>query len=193
MIQRLAAQKNSHPLAYSEEFFIHIEGEQKGPYTFPQLKGLYEKNLIPEETLYWKEGMEQLEPVSDLCKGRRRDRLRYLKQLRLSAIVLMVAGVLVTAYFAPVVKDGWREMNDRDATTDGAYWKARGFVREDVTRHDAKVAFEPFTAATITLTGTNAMVTLPGTLYGVDGKGKWTTWRVMMEYDGERKQWKLGK
>jgi len=180
-------------LAYSEEFFIHIEGEQKGPYTFPQLKGLYEKNLIPEETLYWKEGMEQLEAVSDLCKGRRRDRLRYLKQLRLSAIVLVVAGVLVTAYFAPVVKDGWREMNDHDATKEGAYWKARGFVREDVTRHDGRVAFEPFAAATVTLAGTGATVVLPGTLYGSDGNGKWTTWSVAMEYDDARKQWKLGK
>jgi len=69
------ARKRSHPfqpLAFSEEYFIHVQGEQKGPYTFPQLKRLYEKNLIPEETLYWRDGMEQLEPVSDLCGKRRR-------------------------------------------------------------------------------------------------------------------------
>lgn len=178
-------------MAFSEEYFIHVQGEQKGPYTFPQLKRLYEKNLIPEETLYWRDGMEQLEAVSDLCGNGRRDRLRNLKSLRVTGAVLVALVALVVAYCAPVLKDGWREMNERDWTQEAAYWKARGFVREEIKRQDASVAFDPFQAATVTLTGTEATVILPGTQFGKDGTGAKTTWKVAMRYDADRREWRL--
>lgn len=178
-------------MAFSEEYFIHVEGQQKGPYTFPQLKRLYEKNLIPEETLYWQDGMEQWQAVSDLCGERRQDRLRILIQLRGTGIALVAVVALALAYCAPVLKDGWREMNDRDRTQEGAYWKARGFVREAVKKQDASVAFEPYKAAGVTLTGTGATVILPGTLFGKNGSEAKMKWRVIMQYDGERKEWRL--
>ena len=178
-------------MAYSEEYFIHVQGLQKGPYTFPQLKRLYDTNLIPEETLYWRDGMEQLEPVSDLCGAGRRERLRHLKQLRVTGALLVAAVALATAYCAPVLKDGWREMNDRDQTPEGAYWKARGFVREDVKKQGASVAFEPYQAATVALTGTVAAVVLQGTLFGTDGTGIKRNWRVAIQYDGEQREWLL--
>jgi hypothetical protein len=178
-------------VAFSEEYFIHVQGEQKGPYTFPQLKRLYETSLIPEETLYWRDGMEQLEPVSDLCGGSKRDRLRRLRRLRAIGAALVVTVALATAYCAPMLKDGWREMNERDFTPEGAYWKARGFVREEVKDRDASVAFEPFKAATVTLSGTEATVILPGTQYGKDDIGSKTAWKVAMQYDAERKEWRL--
>ncbi len=178
-------------MAFSEEYLIHVQGEQKGPYTFPQLKRLYEKNLIPEETLYWQDGMEQWQPVSDLCGPSGRARSQRMKELRVTGIVLVAVVALVTAYCAPVLKDGWREMNDRSPTREGAYWKARGFVREQVKNQDGSVAFEPYRVATVTLSGTNAAVTLPGTLFGKDGTGSKMTWRVEMEYDTEKKEWRL--
>jgi hypothetical protein len=178
-------------VAFSEEYLIHVDGEQKGPYTFPQLKRLYDTNLIPEETLYWQDGMEQWQPVSALCGPSSRDRKRRLRELRLTGIVLVVAVAVLAAYCAPVLKDGWREMNDRDPTREGAYWKARGFVREQVKGQDASVAFEPFQTATVALTGTNVLVTLPGTLFGKDGTGSKLTWKVVMRYDVDRKEWRL--
>jgi hypothetical protein len=178
-------------VAFSEEYLIHVQGEQKGPYTFPQLKRLYETSLIPEETLYWQEGMEQWQPVSDLCGPSRRERSRHLRELRVTGIVLVAAVALLTAYCAPVLKDGWREMNDRDRTQEGAYWKARGFVREQVKTQDASVAFDPYPAAAVALTGTTATVTLPGTLFGKDGTGSKMKWQVTMQYDVERREWRL--
>ena len=178
-------------MAFNEEYFIHVQGEQKGPYTFPQLKRLYEKSLIPEETLYWQDGMEQSQPVSDLCGVRRQDHLRRLKQLRVTGAVLVAVVALLTAYCAPVFKDGWREMNDRDQTQEGAYWKARGFVREDVKKQDASVAFEPYKTATVTLTGTNATVILPGMLFAKDGRAAKMAWKVLMHYDPVRREWRL--
>ena len=182
---------NNSAVAFNEEYFIHIQGEQKGPYTFPQLKRLYEKSLIPEETLYWQDGMEQLQPVSDLCGARRRSGLRKFKHLRVLGAVLVGVVAMVTAYCAPVFKDGWREMNDHDQTPEAAYWRARGFVREEVKRQDGSVAFEPFATATVTLTGTEATVILPGLMFGKDGAGEKKAWKVVMTYDGGKREWGL--
>jgi len=183
--------QSPHPLAFSEEFFIHIEGKQKGPYTFPQLKRLYDTNLIPEATLYWREGMEHLEAVADLCGTRGRSRLRNLKQLRLTVLVLAAAALLLGLLFGPALRDAWRELNERDCTPEEAYWKARAFVREEVKKQDRSVAFEPFKSASVTLTGTEATVILPGTLFGKDPTGTKMTWQVAIEYDGQRREWRL--
>ncbi len=178
-------------MAFSEEYFINVLGEQKGPYTFPQLKRMYEINLIPEETLYWQDGMEQWLAVADLCGAASRKRTRRLKQLRVTGALLVATLVLVIVRCEPVLKDGWNEMNDRDETPLGAYWKARGFVREEVKRQDASVAFAPYQAASATLTGTDATVVLPGTLFGKTGEGASMTWKVAMQYDLDRKEWRL--
>jgi uncharacterized protein DUF4339 len=178
-------------LAFSEEYFINVNGEQKGPYTFPQLKRLYETDLIPEETEYWQDGMEQWLAVADLCGARKRDRLRLLKQLRVAGIALLATVTLVLGYCGPVLKDGWREMNDRDQTMQGAYWRARGYVREDVKKTDESVAFESYGAATVALSGTAATVILPGTLYGRDGAGTKKMWKVEMDYDAGKREWVL--
>ncbi|MGA3169820.1 MAG: DUF4339 domain-containing protein [Chthoniobacteraceae bacterium] len=178
-------------MAFSEEYFIRVEGEQRGPYTFPQLKRLYDTNLIPEETLYWRDGMEQWEAVSDLCGKKRRSRLRHLKQLRVTGAVLAASVVLALAYCAPVLEQGWRELNDHDQTAEGAYWRARGYVRAGFKTQDVSVAFEPFNAGNVTMTGTEATVILPGKVFAKDGSGKSQAWRVVMMYDGTRKEWVL--
>ena len=46
-----------------EVFYLHIHGEQLGPYTVPQIDHLLNTGLIAEETLYWCEGLEQWAPV----------------------------------------------------------------------------------------------------------------------------------
>ena len=54
-----------------EIFYLHLEGEQRGPYTAPQIDHLLNSGLIAEETLYWREGLEQWQPVTSLVKLRR--------------------------------------------------------------------------------------------------------------------------
>jgi hypothetical protein len=178
-------------LAFPEEYFIHVQGEQKGPYSFPQLKRMYDAALIPEETLYWRDGMEQLEPVADLCGSRKRSRLRHLKQLRVTAIVVVAAITLVAVYWGPVIKDGLRENNEHDQTAWAAYWRARGFVREKAKRDGESVAFEPYQSATVSLTGTQATVILPSTVYGGNGAAQPRPWKVLMQYDTARAGWRL--
>ncbi len=179
-------------MAYSEEYLIKVQGEQKGPYTFPQLKGLYEKGLVPDDTLYWVEGMEEWEAVSDLCGAKRRAWLKKLKQLRLLGILMLTTVGLVLAYCEPVLRDGWREMNAREWSQEGAYWRARGFVREEARRKDGSVVFEPYAPTMVGLTGTEATVILPGMLYGKDEAGVKTTWKVVVDYDGGEREWRLG-
>lgn len=179
-------------MAFSEEYFIHLEGEQKGPYTFPQLKRLYDNNLIPEETLYWCDGMEQLQPVSELCGAQRRSRMRRLRQLRLVGGIVVLGVALVTAYCAPVLRQGWREMNDRDENEEGAYWRARGFVREELKEEDESVAFRSYRAASVTLSGSDATVILPSTLFEKDGSRQEKTWKVQLRYDASGREWRLG-
>jgi hypothetical protein len=130
-------------------------------------------------------------PLADLCGERRLDRLRHLKQLRIAGIALIGTVLLVLGYCAPVLKDGWREMNDRDLTAQGAYWRARGLVREEVKNQDASVAFESYYMATTTVTGTEATVILPGTLFGKDGMGSKMTWKVALVYDAAKREWLL--
>lgn len=53
------------------------------------------------------------------------------------------------------------------------------------------MAFQSFTMANVSLTGTEATVVLPGTLFGADGNAKSMTWKVLMRYDIARKEWLL--
>ena len=53
-----------------EVFYLHIQGEQRGPYTIPQIDHLLNSGLIAEETLYWREGLDQWQPVTSLVRLR---------------------------------------------------------------------------------------------------------------------------
>lgn len=52
----------------AENYYLHIHGEQKGPYTIPQITHLYRTGLIAAETLFWAEGMDQWQPVTELWR-----------------------------------------------------------------------------------------------------------------------------
>lgn len=179
-------------MAFPEEYYIDIRGEQRGPYSFPQLKRMYDTNLIPEEALYWQDGLEHWQPVADLCGVQRRDRLRLWRQLRGVGLAALVIGALATGYCAPIVREGWREMDEQGYTAKAAYWRARGFVRSQAKDQGASVVFDAFSAPGVTLQGgTAASVTLPGTLYPASGPAVHTTWKVSMVYRPERREWTL--
>ena len=60
-----------------EIFYLHIHGEQRGPYTIPQIDHLLNSGLIAEETLYWREGLDQWQPVTSLVLSSPVERRKY--------------------------------------------------------------------------------------------------------------------
>src|ERR1700733_12019673 len=75
-----------------EIFYLHIHGEQRGPYTVPQIDHLLNSGLIAEETLYWREGLEQWQPVTSLVKLRRPGN-PWVKPLIILGIVVVLAVI----------------------------------------------------------------------------------------------------
>ena len=56
----------------AEVFHIHHLGEQRGPYTAKQVNHLYRSRFIDDDTLYWREGMEQWQPVTEIVERRKK-------------------------------------------------------------------------------------------------------------------------
>lgn len=179
-------------MAFAEEFYLHLQGEQKGPYTFADIKNLYDKNLIPEETLYWRDGFDQWQPVSDLCGPPLVIRRRNRRKTQLVTAVALLVFCLVAAYFGPLLREGWKETGPREYSREAAYWAARGFVREEMKRGKRKVSFESFSAATVDLTNINdARVSVRGTVFQSDGLNLSEFWTVAVQFDPAQKSWRL--
>ena len=48
----------------NEQYYINVNGEQQGPFTYEKVQALLCIGEIPEDALLWKEGMETWIPVS---------------------------------------------------------------------------------------------------------------------------------
>jgi len=179
-------------MAFSEEYYVHLNGEQKGPYTLAQLMRLYAKGFIPEETLYWMDGFDQWQPVADLCGPSLRVWRKKPSKKKITIPIGLVLAAALLAFFGPLVRDGWRETNQRRFTAQSAYWKARGLVREEMKEKKTNLAFERYDPDLVTLSnGTDASVLLPCTLFPADGSSKRSLWHVTLRFDPGQKQWRL--
>lgn len=180
-------------MGFSEEFYIRAHGEQKGPYTFPQLKRLYEKNLLAAETLYWQDGMEQWQPIAQLCESPKKERGRNILRInRKLVLTLAVLAIALGAYFAPAFREAWKETTARGFTRQAAYWKARGFVRDELRKENATVVFDRFDPTAVELLNeTGAMVSLVGTVYRADGGQTRSGWRAGLQINPKSKKWRL--
>jgi hypothetical protein len=170
---------NSH-----EAFYVHVDGEQKGPYTLRHLDHLLNSGLIPEETLYWMEGFEQWHPLTELIPLRKKPPI--WKKLAVTAGVLAIIGGL-TWFFGPTLADGWRENTQREYTTTGAYWSARGAVRNSASGKGVQFAPES-EAKVILVPPASADVVVRGTLIGAGTPGK-TSWKVRLTFNSLRCEW----
>ncbi len=182
------------PLNSPEVFYLHLQGEQRGPYTVQHIDHLLHSRLIAEETLFWREGLEQWQPVTDLVPRRRAQKRSWAKP----AIVLGSAVVLAALahVFGPTAMDGWREADQHDFTPRAAYWRARDAVRQQVKSDGGLAAFAPseqarmeLGAATEAGTGDSARVLLPGEVTAGDGQTRPARWEVRLRYDREKKMW----
>ena len=173
-----------------EIFYLHIHGEQRGPYTIPQIDHLLNSGLIAEETLYWREGLEQWQPVTSLVKLRRRAN-PWLKRIVILGF-LLVLGFLIQ-FFGSVAMMGWREASQHEYTAQGAYWRARGIVRNEALPPAAVVDFSDLGDSHVDLQSPQmATVRLQGEVVERAGQVRTVTWIVYMQYDAKDREWNGG-
>ena len=170
-----------------EVFYLHIHGEQLGPYTVPQIDHLLNAGLIAEETLYWCEGLDQWAPVLSLVPKRTHKR-SWGKIL--AGLVALAAFGLACAFFGPVLVSGWREASQHEYTAKAAYWRAREVVRNRSVPAGSLVNFSRFGQSTVEMQPQNrAAVALRGELIDVRGTSQPMVWRVEMKFDTQRAEW----
>lgn len=173
-----------------EVFYLHISGEQRGPYTLRHVDHLLNSGLIAQETLYWREGLEQWQPVTQLVAVREK-RNRWWTWKRW-AWVFAILGVLAipARIFGPVVADGWREANQHEFTAEAAYWRARDVVRNQALPQGALVEFDPFAEGAVALRPPDAArVTLRGSLTERKMPARSAVWNVEMRFAPQDKEW----
>ncbi len=170
-----------------EVFYLHIHGEQLGPYTVPQIDHLLNSGLIHEETLYWREGLEQWQPVTTLVVRRQRPNPWMKPAIALGCALLFA---MLAKFFGPIAVVGWREANQDDFTERAAYWRARDAVRHSPLPGGALVEFYDVRRAQVTLEPPRAAaVLLRGELIDGQGKSRAASWRVEMKYDPAIRDW----
>ena len=170
----------------AEVFFIYHNGEQRGPYTAAQINHLHRCSFIDDDTLYWREGLEQWQPVGQIVL-RRKHRKRLLFWIILLGVIAVLAPLAML--FGPVTADAWRELTSGDFTAESAWWRARGLVREQLPK-GTQVRFDPFPAAQVTLHDHHgATVILGGALTHPSGSNEHGAWRVLLRYDDSHGTW----
>lgn len=179
-------------MAYAEEYYILLQGKQKGPYTFGELKRLYDRGLLPNETPYWQEGLEHTLMVGDLCEIPVRQKRQQTRDTQMLVVVALLISSICLLYFAPLLIVGWREWNQHQYTAESAYWKARGIARVEVKKRKQAISFDRFDPARVTLSqDVNAAVALPGTMFSTKRDGVRVEWRVALRFFPNRKEWRL--
>jgi hypothetical protein len=171
---------------HAEEFLINHRGEQRGPYSIEQIKHLAKCKLIDATTSYWREGMEQWEPITRILPQKR----RVFSGLAWR-VVAITAGIisLLILVFGRVTLEGWRELTSSEFTEQGAWWRARGLVRNNLQKGE-RVEFLPFDPKEIQIhPDKHALVRLSGRLTPAKGQPEIATWEVKLRYDSERTDW----
>jgi len=175
-----------HSMEQAEVFHIYHHGEQRGPYSVRQVNHLYRCGYVCDETLYWREGMEQWQPITEIVE--RRMQRKRLRRWAITAGVLGLLAVLVFL-FGPVTRDAWRELTSGEYTADSAWWRARGVVREKLPDGE-RINFDGRNAANVELDGKNAaVVTLTGQVTDTNSKVAHIAWTVHLQFDPERRLW----
>jgi len=173
-----------------EVFYLHLCGEQRGPYTVLQIDHLLNSGLIAEETLFWREGLEQWQPVTDLVNKR-----RLPNRWRRAALALALLGpfALFAWFFGPTLIEGWNETTATAFTLEDAYWHARDVVRHNALPPGGLVRFESFASAGVELKKDDrAVVQLRGQLSLPKSPARTVAWRVHLQYDRTNGEWTNG-
>ncbi len=178
------------PMISPEVFYVHVRGEQRGPYTLRQIDHQLNSGLIEMETLYWREGMDQWQPVTDLVIVRHKAN-PWIKPGIALGVVLSV--MVLVRMFGPITMEGWRETNQHAYTPAGAYWRARGVVRAGALPKGSVVAFAGLSKAQVEMRPPNAAwVIVRGDVTKSNGQTLRAAWRVPMRFDTKAGEWAGG-
>ena len=173
-----------------EAFYLHIDGVQRGPYTVQHIDHLLHSGLIAEETTFWREGLEQWEPVTQLVPRRQPLVRRWGKWAVMAGclVALAIVGRLVW----PTLAMGWREVTQREYTETAAYWRARGFIREEVSNQAGVVVFSGENSAQVSLVPpAGAKTVVQGQLTPAKGATTPAAWALQMQWDAQSREWHL--
>lgn len=170
----------------AEVYHIYHLGEQRGPYSIRQVNHLYRCGYVSDDAMYWREGMEQWQPISEIVEVRiQRHKLR---KWGLTAAIAGFAALLVFL-FGPVTVEAWRELTSGDFTRESAWWRARGIMRENHPE-GRRLVFLPYSTSEVRLVGNDAAeVTLGWEKLGSSAGPARRT--VSLHYDAERRAWEL--
>lgn len=174
-------------MSFREEFYLHVHGDQLGPYTLRQLNHQLQSGLISGETLYWSENLEQWQPLTHLIPIRKK-----IKPWKLAAFLAAVLLPLLCGawFFGPTVVDGWREQTQREFTPEAAYWAARGVVRQELAAAKTAPHFLPFGAARVEIgTDGTAVVQLEGHVLDGEASKHPAAWKVRLRFDAAVRTW----
>ncbi len=171
----------------AEVFYLQTQGEQRGPYTVQQIDHLLNSGIIGPDAIFWREGMEEWLPVTDLVALRKPVR-RWIKPAIAGAFLLVV--LLLGKVLGPTIRIGWKEANQHEFTETAAYWRARDVIRHQAVPPGALVEFAPAAEAHVTLQPPlGAEVQVKGTLTDLQGATREARWSVGLGYDQRLKQW----
>lgn len=168
-----------------EIFHIKNGETQRGPYTLEHINHLAKCGMIKEGTLFWREGMEDWEPITRILKiGRKKLPSIFWKITAGLAVTITVFLLL----FGRVTLEAWRELTSSEFSVEGAWWRARGLVREQLPKGE-HVEFAPFNSKEVQIDDSKqAVVLVTGRVTGSQGE-KPATWEVKLRYNPERSDW----
>jgi len=168
-----------------EIFHIKNGDTQRGPYTLEHINHLAKCGMIKEDTLFWREGMEDWEPITRILRIGRKKLPSIFWKIILGAAVTISVFLLL---FGRVTKEAWRELTSSEFTAEGAWWRARGLVREQLPKGE-HVEFATFNPKEVKIDDKRqAVVQVSGRVTGPQGQ-KPTTWEVKLLYNPERSDW----
>lgn len=91
-----------------ESYHLHYEGKQRGPYTVAQIRHMFTHRLIPVESMYLREGMEQWHPVEELF-AEPPSQWRKKAGIAGAALLFCALALLVSWEFIQPWLEGWWE------------------------------------------------------------------------------------
>jgi len=174
-------------MSFREEYYLHVHGDQIGPYTLRQLTHQLQSGLISGETLYWAENLEQWQPLTHLIPMKRKIKPWKLATFLAAVLVPLLCGAW---FFGPTVIEGWREQTQREFSPEAAYWAARGVVRQELAEVSTAPQFLPLEAARIDIGQDHtAVVQLEGHVLHGEASKQPAAWKVRLRFDPAVRTW----
>jgi len=171
-----------------ERYFLYLHGIQRGPYTVSQVGHMVNSGIVHSEAMFWCEGLEQWQPVTQLIVPKEEKKRRRI-HFGAGTLAVCGAGLVVFWMFLPTLREGWREQHQVQKDAFSAYWRARGVLRESLGWFSG-AHFRSFESSAVRLDGMDgAFVELEARVAPLFGTTHTTRWMVALRYDNRLRMW----